>query len=92
VSRSEILGPHLQNDDTGDGWTLVAIDDVAELFDTRRLVKIRGASDGEPFTDVLTATGDGTHAQGEGASDGVTQGSRRMNQMRGPPSGASASW
>lgn len=37
------------------------MDDVAELFGTRGLVKIRGAIDGEPFTGTLMAQGDRTH-------------------------------
>ncbi len=37
------------------------MDDVAELFGARGLVKIRGAIDGKPFTGALMAQGDGTH-------------------------------
>ena len=36
------------------------MDDVAERFGTRGLVKIRGVID-EPFTDALMAQADGTH-------------------------------
>ena len=37
------------------------LDDVAELFGTRGLVKILGAIDGQRFDGSLMAQGDGTH-------------------------------
>jgi hypothetical protein len=51
----------LHKGDTKGAWTCVVMDDVAELFGTRGLVKIRGVIDREPFDGALMAQGDGTH-------------------------------
>jgi hypothetical protein len=51
----------LQKGDNPGAWTCVVLDDAAELFGTRGLVKIRGEIDGEPFAGALMAQGDGTH-------------------------------
>ncbi|MFZ0043136.1 MAG: DUF1905 domain-containing protein [Solirubrobacteraceae bacterium] len=51
----------LQKGENPGAWTCVVMDDVAELFGTRGLVKIRGAINGQPFDGALMAQGDGTH-------------------------------
>ena len=51
----------LQKGDDPGAWTCVVMDDVAALFGTRGLVKIRGTIDGRPFDGALMAQGDGTH-------------------------------
>jgi Domain of unknown function (DUF1905) len=43
----------LEKGDNPGAWTCVVMDDAAELFGTRGLVKIRGAIDGEPFDGAL---------------------------------------
>lgn len=61
TTATEFTATLTQGDVEPGGWVVVVVANSAEIFGTRKPVKVAGVMDGEPFETTMLPLGDGTH-------------------------------